>query len=121
MKIKEIAFVCYPVDDVVRARAFYEGVLGLTPGSVSEGEGYAFIEYYMGDHTLAIGHGAPNFKTGKAGATVALEVDDFDQAIKELKDAKAEFIMDCLDSPACKMALVADPEGNQIMIHRRKK
>ena len=72
-------------------------------------------------HTLAIGHGAPNFKTGKTGATVALEVDDFDQAITELKDKKVNFIMDCLDCPGCKMALVADPEGNQIMIHQRKK
>ncbi|TAK57725.1 VOC family protein [Patescibacteria group bacterium] len=120
MKITEIAFVCYPVDDVKRARSFYEGVLGLTPGKVSEGEGYAFIEYYMGEHTLAIGKGAPNFKTGKTGATVALEVDNFDEAIKKLKDNKVEFIMDCLDSPSCKMVLVADPEGNQIMIHKRK-
>jgi predicted enzyme related to lactoylglutathione lyase len=120
MKINEIAFVCYPVDDVKRARKFYEGVLGLTPGKVSEGEGYAFIEYYMGAHTLAIGHGAPNFKTGKTGATVALEVADFDTAIKELKESKVAFLMDCHDSSVCKMALIADPEGNQIMIHRRK-
>ena len=27
MKVKEIAFTCYPVSDMPRARAFYEGVL----------------------------------------------------------------------------------------------
>jgi predicted enzyme related to lactoylglutathione lyase len=120
MKITEIAFVCYPMDDIKRARGFYEGILGLVPGSVSEGEGYAFIEYYMGEHTLAIGKGAPNFKTGRTGGTVALEVDNFDEAIKKLKDNKVEFLMDCHDSPVCKMALVVDTEGNQIMIHKRK-
>lgn len=28
MKVTEIAFSCYPVTDVARAREFYEGVLG---------------------------------------------------------------------------------------------
>ena len=31
MKITEIAFSAYPVTDLAPARAFYEGVLGLTP------------------------------------------------------------------------------------------
>jgi catechol 2,3-dioxygenase-like lactoylglutathione lyase family enzyme len=30
MKIQEIAFSCYPVTDMARARTFYEGILGLT-------------------------------------------------------------------------------------------
>ncbi len=28
LKVTEIAFSCYPVTDMARARAFYEGVLG---------------------------------------------------------------------------------------------
>ena len=36
MKITEIAFSCYAVTDFARARAFYEGVLGLTPGMCEE-------------------------------------------------------------------------------------
>ena len=48
MKIKEIAFVAYAVTDVKKARAFYEGVLGLVPNSVMEdGNNYAFIEYWL--------------------------------------------------------------------------
>lgn len=31
MKIKEFAFVAYPLTDIARARKFYEGALGLTP------------------------------------------------------------------------------------------
>ena len=30
-KINGIAFSCYPVKDMARARKFYEGVLGLKP------------------------------------------------------------------------------------------
>lgn len=120
MKIKEIAFVAYAVEDVKRARDFYEGILGLSPGSVFEGDGYAFIEYYMGEHTLAIGKGAPNFKPGLTGATVALEVDNFDEAIKELQEKQVNFLMKSQESGVCHMALVKDPDGNQIMIHRRK-
>jgi predicted enzyme related to lactoylglutathione lyase len=120
MKFKEFSFVSYAITDVPRARAFYEGVLGLTPGSVWEGDTSAFIEYAIGTDTLAIGKGAPNFKPGKTGATVALEVEDFDAAMKELKDKKVKFLMDTYEGSACSMILIEDPDGNQIMIHRRK-
>ena len=33
MNIKDIAFVCCAVSDISRARAFYEGVLGLKPNA----------------------------------------------------------------------------------------
>ena len=55
-----------PTQDFARARAFYEGVLGLKATSVWEGKdesfGNAFIEYDIGPDTLAIGKGAPSFK-----------------------------------------------------------
>lgn len=123
MNIIEIAFVAYAVTDVKRARAFYEGALGLKPASVFEKDGYAFIEYWIGkgnEHCLVIGAGAPQFKPGKTGATVALEVDDFPASVKHLKDAGVKFLMDSYDSPVCSMALIEDPDGNQVMIHRRK-
>jgi len=120
MKFTSFSFVSYPINDVVKARAFYEGVLGLKPASVWEGEGSAFIEYEIGPDTLAIGKGAPNFKPGKTGATVALEVEDFDAAIAELKTKNITFLMEPYDGPVCTMVLVEDPDGNQIMIHRKK-
>ncbi len=121
MKFKEFSFVSYPITDVKKSRAFYEGVLGLKATSIFEGDGYAFIEYEIGHDTLAIGMGAPNFKPGKTGATVALELDgDFDEAIKGLRAKKAKFLMDKYDGKVCTMILIEDPDGNQIMIHRRK-
>lgn len=121
MKFKEFSFVSYAVDDVPRARAFYEGVLGLKPINVWEGKDTAMIEYEVGPDTLAIGKGAPNFKPGKTGATVALELDgDFDAAMKKLKEKNVKFLMEKYDGSVCTMILIEDPDGNQIMIHRRK-
>ena len=121
MKFTSFSFVSYPVVNVTRARAFYEGILGLKATSEWIGEGSAFIEYSIGPDTLAIGKGAPNFLPGKTGATAALELEsDFEAAIKELTDKKVKFLMEKYDGPVCTMILVEDPDGNQIMIHRRK-
>lgn|ERR1035437_77837 len=132
MKFKEFSFVSYPITNV--SRAFYEGVLGLVPVStwiaeLKPGEtdpSSAFIEYEIGPDTLTIGKGAPNFTPGKTGATVALEVDGdgkdmFDAALAELREKNVKFLMETYDGPVCTMVLIEDPDGNQIMIHRRKK
>jgi predicted enzyme related to lactoylglutathione lyase len=119
MTFKEFSFVAYATTDVPRSRAFYEGVLGLKPLNVWEGDTSAFIEYEIGPDTLAIGKGAENFKPGKTGATVALEVDDLDAAAKELKAKNVKFLMEPYESPVCTMLLIEDPDGNQIMIHKR--
>ena len=74
MQVTEIAFSVYPVTDLKRARAFYEGMLGLKPGMVYEGEGAGYIEYEIGPGVVAIGAGSLQLKT-----SVALEVADFDQ------------------------------------------
>ena len=109
MKIKNIAFVGIPVTDVKRAREFYEGVL----------EG-VWIEYEIDDGTLAIGSVGDQWKPSPDGTSVALEVDDFEGAIKSLKDAKVPFDTENVESPVCRMAVVQDPDGNKIIIHKLK-
>ena len=122
MKFKEFSFVAYSTTDVEKSRAFYEGVLGLKPTSIFEGEHSAFIEYEIGPDTLAIGKGAPNFSPGKTGATVALELDgEFDEALAELREKNIKILMDKYDGAICTMIIIEDPDGNQIMIHKRKK
>ncbi len=120
MIFKEFSYACYPVTDVARARAFYEGVLGLKASSEWVGDTSAFVEYSVGPDTLAIGMGAKSFNPGKTGATVALEVEDFDGAVAELRAKNVKFLMEPTDFKVCNMMLIEDPDGNQIMIHRRK-
>ena len=118
MKIKEIGFVAIPVTDVKRARSFYEGVLGLKPATeFMDGK---WIEYEIGKDTLAIANISETWTPSDQGTGAALEVEDFDAAIKKLKDAKVRFAMDAFESPVCHMAIVQDPDGNKLMIHKLK-
>lgn len=119
--IKEIAFVCYAVKNIKKARNFYEKILDLKASSVWEGKGMGFVEYWIGPHTLALGQGSDNFKPGLTGATVALEVDNFEKTIKRLKDKKVKFKMKPYETSGCHMAIIKDPDGNQVMIHKKKR
>jgi predicted enzyme related to lactoylglutathione lyase len=119
MKVLEIAFSCYPVTDMPRARKFYEGVLGLTATMDHEMEGGHWVEYDIGAGTLAIGV-APGMEPSRDGCSVALEVDDFEKAVAELKAAEVEFNFGPIETPVCHMAFVRDPDGNSVGIHKRK-
>ncbi len=122
MKIKEAAFVAYPVTDLTRARAFYEKVLGLTVGEldheISSMPGKHWVEYELGNVTLALSNAWE--PSGQSGPTLALEVDDFDAAMAELKDAGVTIVMEKLESPFCYFGLITDPDGNSLTIHQRK-
>lgn len=120
MKVTEIAFTAYPVTDMPRARSFYEGVLGLKPGMVSgPTPEMQWVEYEIGTHTLAITNMPPDWNPNRDGGSAALEVEDFDGAIAELKAARVVFRVDPFESPICHMAVIADPDGNSLVIHRR--
>ena len=120
MKAVEIAFTVYPVADLKRAREFYEGILGLKPGMVYEGNGMAWVEYEVGPGVLALGFGAKQFKPSADGGSVALEMENFEQAIRELKERGCRFVFEPVETPVCHMAAVFDSEGNTIIIHKRK-
>ncbi|MCC6234555.1 MAG: VOC family protein [Verrucomicrobiales bacterium] len=119
MKIIEIAFSCYPVTDVARAKAFYEGVLGLKATSDHATEHGHWVEYDIGQGTLAIGR-APGWNPSSEGCSVGLEVEDFDRAIAALKAANVPFQFGPIETPVCHMAFVRDPDGNSVGIHKRK-
>lgn len=120
MQFTEIAFSCYAVSDIARARKFYEGVLGLKVTMESDmGDVGHWVEYDIGSGTLAIGR-TPGWKPSADGCSVALEVVDLDEAIAELKAAQVPFRMEPIETPVCHMAIVLDPDGNPLIIHKRK-
>ncbi len=49
-----------------------------------------------------------------------LEVEDFEKAVSELRDANVEFHFGPYETPVCHMAFVRDPDGNSVGIHKRK-
>lgn len=116
--IIEIAFTGAPVTDLKRARAFYEGTLGLKP--TMESAGGAWVEYDVGPATFAIGCYGEVWKPSSDGTCVAFEVDDLDAEMSGLKSKGVPVHMDVTDTPVCRFAIVCDPDGNKIMIHKRK-
>jgi predicted enzyme related to lactoylglutathione lyase len=120
MKVTEIAFTGYPVTNIKRARQFYEEVLGLKPSHVFGDDKQAWVEYDIGPGTLAISNFAPDRKPSPGGGSVGLEVDDFDAAMRQLKASASPFRVQPMETPVCRMAVVADPDGNSITIHKRK-
>jgi predicted enzyme related to lactoylglutathione lyase len=118
MKIKAIGFVGIPVTDVKRAREFYEGFLGLKVSE--EMMGGRWIEYTVGDDTLAIANVGEHWTPSDQGTGAGLEVEDFDDAIKRLKDRHVRFAAEPFETPCCHMAVVQDPDGNKLIIHKLK-
>jgi len=116
--ITEIAFTCYPVIDMARARAFYENILGLKPTMVHEAEGNAWTEYEIGGGAFSLGK-APGWDPSADGASIAFEMEDFDAAIASLKEQGVTFKMEPFPTPVCRMAFILDPEGNTVCIHKR--
>ena len=120
LKITEIAFSCYPVTDMARARKFYEDVLGLKPTMiVGEPGGMQWTEYDIATGTLSLGAGAPDWKPSATGCSVGLEVGDFEAAIVHLKANGVKFKMEPFPTPVCLLAFIFDSEGNLVCIHKR--
>ncbi len=118
MRVLEVAFTCYAVSDMPRSRAFYEGVLGLSSAMVEDTEYGLWVEYEIGPHTVTLGN-APGFQPSKDGASVALEVEDFDASIAHLKTHEVRFRLEPFATPVCRMAMILDPDDNTIIIHKR--
>jgi predicted enzyme related to lactoylglutathione lyase len=118
MKINSIAFIGVPVTDLKRARSFYEEVLGLKVSD--EMMGGKWIECSLGNNTLAIANVGEQWAPSDQGTSAALEVEDFDEAIHRLKDRHVRFAAEPFETPCCHMAVIQDPDGNKLIIHKLK-
>jgi predicted enzyme related to lactoylglutathione lyase len=115
--IKEVAFVAIAVSDKERARKFYQETLELKP-SMTAIEG-AWVEYEIGPVTIGVGcH--PEWKPSRDGTSVAFEVEEFDASVAKLKARGIEFDMRPMETPVCWMAQFRDPDGNKLLVHKRK-
>jgi predicted enzyme related to lactoylglutathione lyase len=116
--IKEVAFVAVAVTDIDRARKFYEGALGLKPASAPAG--VPWVEYELGAVTIGVGS-HPDWKQSRDGTSIAFEVDDIDTTIAQMKERGVKFDTDKIETPVCWMAIFRDPDGNRLLVHKRKK
>lgn len=118
MRITELAYTGTPVTDIKRARAFYEGVLGLKP--TMESDGGLWVEYDIGHCTFGIGCFGDIWKPSTDGTCVAFEVEDFDAEVAQLQSMSVPFARGVTETHICRFAIICDPDGNRILIHKRK-
>ena len=113
MKVRAIDFVVSHVSDIERAKAFYRDVLGIQAPVTQEGG--PWIEFGTDPVAFAL------LQMGKPPQTsIALAVDDVHAAVEELRQKGVTIVMEPVDSPDCHMAAILDPDGNVIILHRRK-
>ena len=117
MIVERTDFISVPVTDVERAERFYGETLGLPKISTR-----GFPEYQLGENVsvyLLRMEDVGDTWSGPHSAHVALRVPDVAEARKELEAKGVVFEGDILDTSVCHMAFFKDPDGNQLMLHRR--
>jgi predicted enzyme related to lactoylglutathione lyase len=117
--LRKVAFTMYPVQDMAKARAFYEDTLDLGPSR--SGATSPWVEFDLpGGGCFAITTVTGGEPSASAGGTIAFEVEDLPALIAELKAKDVTFAAEGIESPVCRMAVIKDPEGNSIILHKLK-
>ena len=114
--ITSIAFFLYPVSDVARARRFYEETLRLKMATNFQD---IWVEYELAGGTFAITAVDIGHKPGALGGLLAFEVDDLNAEVARLQGLQVPFVRAIMATPVCRMAVIADPDGNHITLHQR--
>jgi catechol 2,3-dioxygenase-like lactoylglutathione lyase family enzyme len=111
-------FITVATKDFDVAVDFYANVLGL-PESKRWGKMPA-AEFETGTLTLAVMQSdAFGIEFRANNHPIALHVEDFEAARKELESRGVEFKGETIDSGVCHQAFFEDPDGNVLGIHNR--
>jgi catechol 2,3-dioxygenase-like lactoylglutathione lyase family enzyme len=115
--VERTDFISVPVTDLERAEQFYGETLGLPKISTR-----GFPEYQLGENIslyLMRMEDVGGEWSGPHSAHVALRVPDVAETRRDLEARGVQFEGDILDTSVCQMAFFKDPDGNQLMLHRR--
>jgi len=113
MRVRAVDFVSYNVSDPARSERFFREVLGLAPAAPWSGAG--FPEFVVGETSVYL----TNLPQLGGGGALALAVDDVGAATEELRAAGVPVHQEPLALGPCTLAIVSDPDGNRIILHRR--
>ena len=119
MLVERVDFVSVPVSDMARARRFYGETLGLPPVGDPDG---AWPEFQLGENVslyLIDPTNVGQMFTAPHSSQIALRVADVAAARAELEERGVEFHGEIMDTGVCHMAFFVDPDGNELMLHRR--
>ncbi len=113
--IEKLDFVAVPSQDAERSRSFYVDTLGLRP------DAQARFEFWVGETCFGIWEPERLGMTfaPQKNAHLALHVEDIEAARAELEGKGVVFAGETMDTGVCHMAFFTDPDGNDLMLHRR--
>ena len=121
MGIQRVGHVVIKMRDLEKARAFYQGVLGMKIGAESErGIFFRFNDYH---HDIAVFRTSPDAELPRAdqvGLVHIAVVADSIQTVRQMYDRCKEMgveIVSTTDHGVTKSLYVKDPEGNTIEIY----
>ena len=117
--VERTDFISVPVTDLERSTRFYSDTLGLE--QIGHG---GWPEFALGENVSLYLLDPTNIGQtfqGPHTASIALRVPDVHEAQAELeaKGITFEFDESPFDTGVCHMAIFKDPDGNQLMLHRR--
>jgi catechol 2,3-dioxygenase-like lactoylglutathione lyase family enzyme len=115
--VERTDFVSVPVTDLERSTAWYRDTLGVP----QTGEG-AWPEFRLGENVFLYLMDPTNIGQefrGPHTSPIALRVADVEESRRELQSRGIEFNGETLDTGVCHMAFFTDPDGNELMLHRR--
>jgi len=116
MDVEQVDFVAVLTQDIPRAKQFYGETLGLPV----ETEGENDMEFTLGQVTLDVfdpSSVGQEFAPSPGG--IAIRVADVALTRTELEAKGVTFDGDIVDTGVCHFAFFKDPDGNQLMLHRR--
>ena len=114
--IKHVAFTMDPVEDLARARRFYEEDLGLTMAKSCQD---AWFEYDLPGGCFEITTLADGvIPSANAGGSIAFEVEDVDEMVEKLRMTGTPIKVKPFSTSVCRTAVVIDPEGNAVTLHK---
>jgi catechol 2,3-dioxygenase-like lactoylglutathione lyase family enzyme len=117
VQVERTDFISVPVTNLEQATAWYRDLLGLE--QIGEG---AWPEFQLGENVSLYLLDPTNIGQefrGPHTSSIALRVPDVEQARGELESRGVEFRGETFDTGVCHMAFFSDPDGNELMLHRR--
>jgi len=119
--IKDLAHVCFTVRDLDAAVAFYCGKLGLRHAFDfvnDEGARFGVYLHIAGRSFIELFVGQPEASTTPVSYRhLCLEVEDVQEAVKELRGKGVDVTDATLGSDNSWQAWIEDPDGNRIELH----
>ncbi len=113
--ISKVDAIGIPSSDAERSREFYVDTLGFRPDEHSR------YEFWVDQTCFAIWE--PTRFGGEyepqTTSIALLRVDDVEAAREELEAKGVQFSGETFDTGVCHMAPFADPDGNELTLHRR--